>query len=496
MLSRTAGNPRQMRVVADKINEVAPGGVERTGDKRTAAPLSRRYRIVAAGLVASDGLCAVVAVLVAHATLFRLDDAHPELPLQMSVALVAWIGSFHAFGLYGVRHLSAVEEFRRLIGATFVATSLVILMRASANVPPHRRWLGLTWLLALTFELGVRRFWRLRIQRQREHGHLAARTLVLGTNEEAARLAFALRRPALGFHVVGHIVTHEGLERSPSLGAVVYHLDQLDQTIDALGVQALFVASTAVSADDMVRVTEVARRRDLEIRMSANMADILVSRLSVQSFDGILAVSVKPVRMSAVQAAIKRAFDVCLASIALVVLLPVVAVVAAAVRFTSPGPVLFRQERVTKGGRIFVMLKFRTMVSGTPRLADDELTDRTVPFFKVEKNDPRITGVGRFLRKFSLDELPQLWQVIKGDMSLIGPRPLPAEQVVAHKELAPRHQVRAGITGWWQINGRSSVNPDQALRMDLFYIENWSLSLDLFILLKTVGTVLSRRGAL
>src|SRR5206468_7420191 len=140
--------------------------------------------------VASDGVCALVAVIVAHATLFGW-DSRPELPLQMVAALVAWIGSFHAFGLYGVRQLSAVEEFRRLIGATCVATSLVIVMRASANVPPHRRWLGLTWLLALTFELGVRRLWRLRIQRQRERGYLAARTLVLGTNEEAARLAFA-----------------------------------------------------------------------------------------------------------------------------------------------------------------------------------------------------------------------------------------------------------------------------------------------------------------
>jgi exopolysaccharide biosynthesis polyprenyl glycosylphosphotransferase len=493
--TRVEARPDIQRVASD-LDAIASdlALLERADDERPAIPLSKRYRIISAGLVASDGMCALIAVLVAHATLFGFDVTLSGLLPQMAVALAAWIGSFHAFGLYHVRHLSALEEFRRLIGATCVATSLVILIRASANVQPHRRWLGLTWLLALGFELGIRRLWRWRIRRLRESGHLAARTVILGTNEEAARLTLALRPPALGFHVLGHIATDKE-KLSPRLVPVLGDLDQLDRTIRALGVEALFVASTAVSVDDMVRVAQVARRADVEMRMSANMADVLVSRLSVQSFDGVLALSVKPVRMSATQAAIKRTFDLCLASIALVALLPVMAVVTVAVRLSSPGPVLFRQDRVTKDGRLFVMLKFRTMVTMAQPVVGDQLIDVTVPFFKLE-HDPRITAVGRLLREFSLDELPQLWQVIRGDLSLVGPRPLPADQVTTHQELlGPRHEVRAGITGWWQINGRSGVDPDQALRMDLFYIENWSLSLDLFILLKTVGTVLSRRGA-
>jgi len=135
------------------------------------------------------------------------------------------------------------------------------------------------------------------------------------------------------------------------------------------------------------------------------------------------------------------------------------------------------------------MHKFRTMRAGGPAF------DTTRPFFKLE-SDPRLTRVGAFLRKYSLDELPQLWNVLVGDMSIVGPRPLPAEQVAANPDLlTPRHAVPAGVTGWWQINGRSRVTAEEALRLDLFYIENWSPTLDLYILLKTFGAVTRRQGA-
>jgi lipopolysaccharide/colanic/teichoic acid biosynthesis glycosyltransferase len=145
---------------------------------------------------------------------------------------------------------------------------------------------------------------------------------------------------------------------------------------------------------------------------------------------------------------------------------------------------------VTKDGRVFRMHKFRTM-----RTDPDVSLDTTTPFFKLQ-SDPRLTRVGKFLRRFSLDELPQLWNVITGEMSLVGPRPLPADQVAANLDLMrPRQAVPAGVTGWWQINGRSLVTPEEALRLDLFYIENWSPTLDLYVLLKTFGAVVGRDGA-
>jgi lipopolysaccharide/colanic/teichoic acid biosynthesis glycosyltransferase len=186
-------------------------------------------------------------------------------------------------------------------------------------------------------------------------------------------------------------------------------------------------------------------------------------------------------------AAAKRTVDVGIAAVALAVMLPVLLVVALAIRLTSRGPVFFHQERVTKGGRVFRMHKFRTMRTG------DHAFDTSRPFFKMEF-DPRLTRVGAFLRRFSLDELPQFWNVLVGDMSIVGPRPLPVSQVAANVELlSPRLEVPAGITGWWQINGQSAVTLEEAAHLDHFYIENWSLSLDLYILIKTFGASLRRR---
>ncbi len=207
----------------------------------------------------------------------------------------------------------------------------------------------------------------------------------------------------------------------------------------------------------------------------------------------MVALALRPVRLSGTQVVAKRAFDVIVASILLLLTLPLSLAAAIAIRLTSPGPVFFHQKRVTKGGRTFLMHKFRTMRVG--ELPGAVELDMSVPFFKLDQ-DPRITRIGHLLRKWSLDELPQLWNVICGEMSLVGPRPLPAEQVATNLELlGPRHEVPAGMTGWWQINGRSDVAPEEAVRLDTFYIENWSLTFDLYILLKTASTVIQRKGA-
>ena len=224
--------------------------------------------------------------------------------------------------------------------------------------------------------------------------------------------------------------------------------------------------------------------------VSANMTHVLSSRLVLQQVGSVIALSLRPVRLTGTQAVAKRAFDLVVGSLLLLVTLPLWLVAAVAIWLSSPGPAFFHQERVTKGGRTFRMHKFRTMRQDLPANADT-----TTPFFKLDQ-DPRITRVGHLLRKWSLDELPQLWNVLVGEMSLVGPRPLPTEQVAANLELlGPRHEVPAGMTGWWQINGRSDIAPTQAVRLDAFYIENWSLAFDCYITLKTLSTVMERKGA-
>jgi exopolysaccharide biosynthesis polyprenyl glycosylphosphotransferase len=185
------------------------------------------------------------------------------------------------------------------------------------------------------------------------------------------------------------------------------------------------------------------------------------------------------------------------AALSLLVMSPVFAAIAAAVKLTSQGPVFFRQTRVARDGNEFAMLKFRSMVDGADGQVDEltEQNDHDGVLFKI-REDPRVTGVGRFLRRYSLDELPQLWNVLRGDMSIVGPRPpLPSEVSQYGGDVGRRLMVKPGITGLWQVSGRSDLSWDESVRLDLYYVENWSLTLDLVIVGKTVKAVLAGSGA-
>jgi exopolysaccharide biosynthesis polyprenyl glycosylphosphotransferase len=455
----------------------------------------RRYRSVALGLAASDVLCLVIALLGAWFARHGLVPMQTQYYVVLVATPLPWIGIFHAFGLYSPQHLSASDEFRRTIGAASVGIILVVVGSYWFSVKFPRQWVGLMWLLVLVFELAVRRLWRWYSYRLKSDGRLAMRTLIVGTNEEAGRLAQALNGRGLGFEPVAYVSTSGALV-SPDGLPVAGRIDDLGDLIREFAADCVFVASTATGAQDMLRVVQTTRQAGIEARVSANLPQLLTSRLAVQPVGQVMALSLKPVRLSGSQTLVKRVFDLTIASVGLVCVLPIWIVVAILIKLTSRGPVLFRQERVTKGGRVFRVYKFRTMVVDAARVLEERGIDPTAPFFKLGETDPRLTTVGRALRMLSLDELPQLLNVFRGDMSLVGPRPLPAEQVAANLELlSSRHEVPAGVTGWWQINGRSNVDFEEAVRMDLFYIENWSLSLDLYILIKTVGAVLARKGA-
>ncbi len=273
-------------------------------------------------------------------------------------------------------------------------------------------------------------------------------------------------------------------------------VERLRTVFHGYDLDCVFVASPTIGVGQMVAVTRAARLEGIVVRVYTHLSGILASRLTVQHVgkEGV-ALTLKPTRLSPGQRVVKRGMDLVLAGVGLIVVSPVLLVVALAIKGTSRGPVLFRQDRVTEGGRTFRMYKFRTMTDATDRHTEQDPIDRSAAFFKL-KSDPRLTKVGRRLRRWSLDELPQLFNVILGDMSLVGPRPLPAEQVSANIELlGPRHEVRAGITGWWQINGRADLDSEEAVRMDHFYIENWSPALDLYILARTAGALLTRKGA-
>jgi exopolysaccharide biosynthesis polyprenyl glycosylphosphotransferase len=459
------------------------------GSRPRIGDAARRYRAISIGLAVTDTACIVAALMIAYQLRYSVRPMPVRELAVVAIAPLLWIAVFRAFNLYAPQHLSSFDEFRGIIGATSLGIVLVVMASYWSKAAFPRAWLGLTWLLALLLEFATRRAWESYRLRMKRDGRLVFRTLIVGTSGDATRLAETLKDPTSGFTPIGYVGAFDPSVPANGL-AVVGDVRDLRRLVREHEADCFFVASTYVSADDMLEVTKVARHERAEVRLAANLSQTLTSRLTLQKVGGAIALSIRPVRLTTTQVAMKRAFDVVIALAALAISLPLLAAIAIAIRLSSRGPVFFSQERVTKGGRIFRMHKFRTM-----RVGVDSPADTSAPFFKLQ-SDPRLTPIGRVLRRLSLDELPQFWNVLGGEMSLVGPRPLPADQVAANLELlSPRHEVPAGVTGWWQINGRSGVTPEEAVHLDQFYIENWSLSLDLYILLKTFGAVLGQKGA-
>ncbi|HYP24526.1 MAG TPA: sugar transferase [Actinomycetota bacterium] len=462
--------------------------------ERSPDAVGRLYRRIAAKLALADAACLVFALMVSYLVRFGFSPLPGEWVALVATAPFVWIGVFHAFHLHSPQHTSSWEQFKNVISASGVGVIAVAMVSFWSHSTFSRAWLGLTWGVALVAELVVRRLFDRHIAKARADGRLAFRTLIVGANNEAGSLAHALKDRHLGFRPLGYV----SVETSPVEAngiRVLGHIDDIECVIEDHQAECLFVASSAVSAEDMLRVAQASRRKGVELKVSANVPQMLTSRLNVQPVGDVMSLSLRPVRLTRGQMFTKRALDVVVSAAALLVAAPVLAVVAVAVKLSSPGPVLFKQKRVTKDGHVFSVLKFRTMRTDGDRILEEMGIDPKVPFFKLQ-DDPRVTRIGNLIRKTSIDELPQLINVIRGEMSLVGPRPLPVDQVLANEHLlSPRHEVKSGVTGWWQIQGRSDVTPEEALRLDLFYIENWSLSLDVYVLLKTIEVLIKRKGA-
>ncbi len=452
-----------------------------------------RYRRAAAALALSDANCLAIGLLLVH-VLGAVDLSGRGSRLLLFIgAPVMWGTVFAAFGLYRVQRLATADHLRDVLFASTVGCSFLVFLlfdpRSSA-----RSAFVLMWTCVLLLEVTSRHLWKAKLRRMRRGGVLGLRTVVIGTHHEADRLVHSLIAPDSGYNVVGYVSVARTVRAANTL-PVLGDMQDLAALVRHHAADCVFVASSEVTPVELAAISRVARRQQLEVRISAALPEVIPSRVTVELANGIAALSLTPVRLTPAKAAIKRLFDVVVGSVLLLAALPVMVVIAGLVRLTSRGPVIFRQDRVTKDGRIFEIFKFRTM------FIDDDLEspslglDPTRTYFKLQ-DDPRVTKLGKALRRFSLDELPQLWNVVRGDLSLVGPRPLWALQVDPALDMfRHRHEVRAGLTGWWQVNGRSSIDGEEALKMDLFYIENWSLWLDLSILLRTIPVVLTSRAA-
>ena len=299
--------------------------------------------------------------------------------------------------------------------------------------------------------------------------------------------------------VIGLCLPSEELPRPVIDGIpVLGNLDQVASVASALGCDAV-----AVTSDDATRYSYMRNlswsleRLGLDLLVDPGLEEVAGTRLSIRPLTGSPLVHVEEPQFTGWRRVIKRTSDVVLTSVGLVVLAAVMMGIAAVIKLQDGGPVIFRQARVGRGGESFTMLKFRSMVVDAEARKMDlmALNEGHGALFKL-RDDPRITRFGRFLRDFSLDELPQLFNVLRGSMSLVGPRPHLAHEVAQMPHYAQRRSlVPPGLTGLWQVSGRSDLEEEDAIKFDLRYVENWSLALDLFILWRTISAVLARRGA-
>jgi exopolysaccharide biosynthesis polyprenyl glycosylphosphotransferase len=498
-VDRAAAARRVVDLTAPALTVVSGRGSARRRIRR------ERFALVA-GIGVTDALSLLLGL--GLATLITPPFSIGSLVAAYILAPVVSVIVFGAFRLYSNQHLAPAEEFRRVILAS--AVSVLLLLALSSWTAPPLVGLGilLAWSSSLVLTLASRKFWRWLVARARIGGRLVARTLVIGTNGEVERLAQAMRDPEWGYRFVGCVATGEDVMSSIGLNGssngnghhdypILGTVGDLERVVRDTEAECLFVATTAVTDAEMTHIARVSRRTSTQLCVSANMSNTLPSRVSPHPVGNMMALALKPVRLSGPQAALKRIFDLMLAAFGVAVTSPLWIAMAIAVKATSRGPIFFRQERVGRGGRSFRLYKFRTMVNGAESMLRDLATQNEAsgPLFKM-REDPRITGVGRVLRRLSLDELPQLLNVLRGEMSLVGPRPaLPTEVGTYQEWHRTRLEVAPGITGLWQVSGRSEVSFDEYVRLDLFYIENWSLAYDLFILAKTVPVVVSGKGS-
>lgn len=414
------------------------------------------------------------------------------------VAVLAGLGAFskHALGVGSEEYRTIGKAAAVLLAAVALLSYLFDLELARAFVLPLVATLFLGTLV--THQLA-----RKRLEVMRFSGQYLSSVVVVGRVDTAASIIRELRNPATGMRVIGACVSsvdHQALKSTEIEGVPVLGTpaDALE-VIDRLGADVAAVASDPdLSGPKLRRLGWALAERQVGLVVSPGIMEVAGPRLTLRPAAGLSLLHVERPSSGGARALTKQAMDRVLAFCILLAAMPVGLAVAAAIKLTSPGPVFFKQERVGAHGELFKMIKFRSMVvdAEARKAALAETTDAgNEVLFKV-KADPRITKVGAVIRRYSIDELPQLINVLKGEMSLVGPRPsLPVEVRQYESDAFQRLRVRPGLTGLWQVSGRSDLDWEQSLRLDLWYVDNWSPMLDLHILARTARAVVGGAGA-
>lgn len=467
--------------------------------------VTHRSRSVAPWLLAtSDALTVLLATLVALA--FRNVVPGFQDPIQVNysvsllwpLAVVIWIVCLFSAGAYSDKNLGAgTDEYARVMHSSLMAAAFIGICCYLTRFDLSRGFYIL--LFAFGTPLLVLTRWMVRrgIHILRRRNWLTRRVVLAGNPQNIQEILTVARRETwLGYYIVGAILP-EGAQRGdldlPVLGTI-------DETIDIVGQRdidiVIFADGSFPSSRGFRRMAWALESHRAQMVVAPALTDIASQRIQVRPVAGIPLVLVEPPTTQQAGRWAKRTFDVVVASLILLAISPIMIGTALAIWFDDHGPVIFKQVRVGKNGEHFECLKFRSMVTNAEEILKSlQNQGPNAVMFKME-NDPRITKVGHFIRRFSIDELPQLWNVVRGDMSLVGPRPaLPKEVAQYAPHVNRRLEVRPGLTGLWQVSGRSNLSWDDTVRLDLYYVDNWSMTQDLTILAMTVKAVLASDGA-
>ncbi len=471
------------------------------------------WRWLTLGMILLDLLMIAGGFILAYVIRFRMNipfffaGGEENLSLRFYFTLGAfliplWIVIYALSGLYSRQNiLGGTREYSLIFNAT--AIGMILVITVSFLVPQFilaRGWLLMTWVFVFFFSasgrFGLRRF----VYGLRRRGYFLTPTLIVGANEESRLLAEQFQNQrASGLRVVGFVADDVPVGTALFKDACVLGtLEQLESISRENNIEEVVVTASAVSSDEVLKVFKLyGIAEGVNLHLSSGLYEIITTGLQIQELASVPLVKVNKIRLTGIDQFLKALLDYSVSLVALLFVIPLSVVVGIVIMIDSKGPILYRRRVMGMNGRAFDAFKFRTM-----RLDGDAILDAR-PELKEElarehklKDDPRITRVGKLLRKTSIDELPQVFNVLRGEMSWVGPRMISPEEMEKYQQLGMNLlTVKPGITGLWQVSGRSDVSYEQRVRMDMYYIRNWSIWLDLQIMLRTVPAILSRRGA-
>lgn len=398
------------------------------------------------------------------------------------------------------RQISWFDEFYAIINGTATGTIIMIVFIFLYQAAFYSRAIFIYAGIFVVLLVGLSRLIKVSLLRYlRRRGIGSERVLIAGAGEVARTVMRAVvANPECGFNIIGFL-DDDPLKGETDIGRfkALGNLGNLPEVLREQAIDEVIITLPWQYHRKIVSIMTLCERGNVRTRIVPDLFQMTISRMHVEDIAGVPMIGVKEVSISGLNQVVKRSIDLTFAGLVLVISAPLMTLVALMIKMESPGPVLFRQERVGRNGRCFTVFKFRSMIEGAEEQQEalQKFNEAEGPLFKI-RDDPRMTYVGKLLRKLSLDELPQLYNVLRGEMSLIGPRPpLPAEVKQYQEWHKRRLEVAPGMTGLSQISGRSALTFDETALLDIYYIENWSLGLDTKILLQTIPRVIFGNGA-